>query len=81
MARPFDMVCNIIDQKELWKLTIKIHHKWKVSMTNMEHFEIVVLDKQVSFNVLTPLIVFYYVMCYMCYTQIIIMIHDLYGIV
>ncbi|CAI8614855.1 unnamed protein product [Vicia faba] len=46
MVRPFEMIGDINNRKELWKLSVKIHHKWKVSMTNKKHFDIVVVDKQ-----------------------------------
>ncbi|XP_058763554.1 uncharacterized protein LOC131637002 [Vicia villosa] len=45
MARPFEPVKNINDTKELWKLAVRIHHKWTVVNKNKEHFELVVVDK------------------------------------
>ncbi|XP_058746645.1 uncharacterized protein LOC131619576 [Vicia villosa] len=45
MARPFELVKNINDTKELWKLVVHIHHKWTVVNKNKEHFELVVVDK------------------------------------
>ncbi|CAK8533328.1 unnamed protein product [Lathyrus sativus] len=46
MARLFEMMNDITDRKDLWKLAVKIHHKWKVITTTKEHFEMVVIDKQ-----------------------------------
>ncbi|XP_058753022.1 uncharacterized protein LOC131626208 [Vicia villosa] len=45
MARPFELVKNINDTKELWKVVVLIHHKWTVLNKNKEHFELVVVDK------------------------------------
>ncbi|XP_058775346.1 uncharacterized protein LOC131649610 [Vicia villosa] len=45
MARPFELVKNINDTKELWKVAVLIHHKWTVLNKNKEHFELVVVDK------------------------------------
>ncbi|XP_050920163.1 uncharacterized protein LOC127137785 [Lathyrus oleraceus] len=50
MVRPFDMINNINDRKELWKIGVKVHHKWKVSSTSKEHFEMAVIDKHVFFT-------------------------------
>ncbi|CAI8587855.1 unnamed protein product [Vicia faba] len=45
MARPFEMISDINDHMELWKISVKIHHKWKVTTASKEHFEMVVFDK------------------------------------
>ncbi|XP_058744322.1 uncharacterized protein LOC131616890 [Vicia villosa] len=45
MARPFELVKNINNTKELWKVDVLIHHKWTVLNKNKEHFELVVVDK------------------------------------
>src|SRR4051812_26037017 len=50
MARPFELVKNIDDTKELWKLAIRIHHRWTVVNKNKEHFELVVVNKDVSIS-------------------------------
>ncbi|KAI5447460.1 hypothetical protein KIW84_015062 [Lathyrus oleraceus] len=31
--------------KELWKVDVKVHHKWSVVSKNKEHFEMIVIDK------------------------------------
>ncbi|CAK8562912.1 unnamed protein product [Lathyrus sativus] len=46
MARPFETINDITDCKDLWKLVVKIHHKWKLTTITNEHFEMVVVDKQ-----------------------------------
>ncbi|CAK8537434.1 unnamed protein product [Lathyrus sativus] len=46
IGKPFEMFNGITDCTELWKLAVKIHHKWKVTTTMKEHFEMVVVDKQ-----------------------------------
>ncbi|CAI8619193.1 unnamed protein product [Vicia faba] len=45
MARPFEMISDINDRKELWKIVIKMHHKWMVTTASEEYFEMVVFDK------------------------------------
>ncbi|XP_058742285.1 uncharacterized protein LOC131614745 [Vicia villosa] len=45
MARPFECIADINDRKELWKIGVKVHQKWKVNIANKEHFEMVVVDK------------------------------------
>lgn len=47
MARPFELLKNINDTKELWKVDICIHHRWSVVNKNKEHFELIVVDKDV----------------------------------
>ncbi|KAI5441059.1 hypothetical protein KIW84_010498 [Lathyrus oleraceus] len=46
MARPFEMIKDINDQKELWKIVVKVHHKWTVISNNKEHFEMIFIDKE-----------------------------------
>ncbi|XP_058762971.1 uncharacterized protein LOC131636381 [Vicia villosa] len=45
MARPFDKISEINETNALWKLAVRIQHKWKVATSNLEHFEMVVIDK------------------------------------
>src|SRR3954470_21496942 len=53
MARPLEKISDVNDEKELWKVAVKIHHKWSVISNNKEHFEMVVYDSEVSFNIFT----------------------------
>ncbi|XP_058746052.1 uncharacterized protein LOC131618919 [Vicia villosa] len=46
MARPLEKISDINDEKELWKVAVKIHHKWSVISNNKEHFEMVVYDSE-----------------------------------
>ncbi|CAK8530782.1 unnamed protein product [Lathyrus sativus] len=50
MARRFEMINDITDHKDLWKLAVKIYHKWKVITATNEHFEMVVVNKQVTYG-------------------------------
>ncbi|CAI8599226.1 unnamed protein product [Vicia faba] len=45
MVRPFDNIGDINERKELWKFDVIIHRKWKVTTTNKEYFELVIIDK------------------------------------
>ncbi|XP_058787425.1 uncharacterized protein LOC131661804 [Vicia villosa] len=45
MARPVAKICDINDSKELWKVFVRVHHKWKVLSNNREHFEMIFMDK------------------------------------
>lgn len=49
MTRPFELVKDINDSKELWKIVVRIHHKWIVVSKNKEHFQMIVVDKEVCF--------------------------------
>ncbi|XP_058788369.1 uncharacterized protein LOC131662571 [Vicia villosa] len=44
MARPLAKICDINDNKELWKVSIRVHHKWKVVSNGREHFEMIFVD-------------------------------------
>ncbi|CAK8561176.1 unnamed protein product [Lathyrus sativus] len=46
MARPFEMINDINDKKQLWKLAVKVHHKWKVTPATKKYFEMLVADKR-----------------------------------
>ncbi|XP_058776860.1 uncharacterized protein LOC131651209 [Vicia villosa] len=55
MARPLEKISNVNDEKELWKVAVKIHHKWSVISNNKEHFEMVVYDSEGSdIHVIVP---------------------------
>lgn len=49
IARPFEMVKDINDTKELWKIVVRIHHKWTVISKTKESLKMIVVDKDVSF--------------------------------
>ncbi|XP_058726749.1 uncharacterized protein LOC131598136 [Vicia villosa] len=44
MARPLAKICDINDSKELWKVSVRVHHKWKVILNKREHFEMIFVD-------------------------------------
>ncbi|XP_058742414.1 uncharacterized protein LOC131614895 [Vicia villosa] len=48
MARPFELVKDINDIKELWKVAVRVYHKWTVVSKNKEHFEMLLCDKEGS---------------------------------
>lgn len=52
VARPFEKIEDITDCKELWKIFVRVHHKWFVLTNNKEHVELVFIDANVSFKVL-----------------------------
>lgn len=58
MARPFKKINDINDMKELWKVVVSVHHKRSVVSNNKDHFEMIVVDKDVS--LLTEYVVFFY---------------------
>lgn len=33
----------------MWKVVVKVHHKWSIVSNNKKHFEMIVIDKEVSF--------------------------------
>ncbi|XP_058782410.1 uncharacterized protein LOC131656831 [Vicia villosa] len=45
MARPVERIAEINYGKELWKIAVRIHHKWNVVSNNKEHFEMIFIDK------------------------------------
>lgn len=47
MARPFEKIDDINQMKELWKVAIKVHHKWIVISNNKEHIELIFVDADV----------------------------------
>ncbi|XP_058762781.1 uncharacterized protein LOC131636142 isoform X2 [Vicia villosa] len=48
MARSFELVKDINDTKEIWKVAVRVHHKWIVVSKNKEHFEMLLCDKENS---------------------------------
>ncbi|XP_058751320.1 uncharacterized protein LOC131624386 [Vicia villosa] len=46
MARPMEKIVDINDTKELWKVAVRVAHKWKVVSNNKEHFEMIFQDKE-----------------------------------
>lgn len=48
MTRLFEKISDTCDQKELWKVTVKVHHKWTVITNNKEHLELIFVDANVS---------------------------------
>ncbi|XP_058741854.1 replication protein A 70 kDa DNA-binding subunit B-like [Vicia villosa] len=48
MARPMEKVVDINDSKELWKVAVRVVHKWKVVSNNKEHYEMIFQDKEGS---------------------------------
>lgn len=48
MARPCEKVCDINETKDLWKVVVRVHHKWSVLSNDKEHFEMIVFDNEVS---------------------------------
>ncbi|XP_058769157.1 uncharacterized protein LOC131643023 [Vicia villosa] len=47
MSRPVERIAEINDGKELWKIVVRIHHRWKVVSNSKEHFEMIFVDKLV----------------------------------
>ncbi|KAI5396652.1 hypothetical protein KIW84_062749 [Lathyrus oleraceus] len=57
MARPFEKIVDINETKELWKVAVKVHHKWTVISNNREHIELIFIDVDISgadFHVIVP---------------------------
>lgn len=48
IVRSFEKINDINGMKELWKVDVKIHHKWSVVSKTKKHFEMIVIDKDVS---------------------------------
>lgn len=48
MAGPFEKINDTTDSKELWKVVVKVHCKWSVVSSNKKHFEMTLIDKEVS---------------------------------
>jgi hypothetical protein len=49
MSRSFDSIKDINDEKELWKLAVRIEDIWKTGVGKLEHLEFLILDKQVIY--------------------------------
>ncbi|XP_058764691.1 uncharacterized protein LOC131638159 [Vicia villosa] len=45
MSRPVERIAEINNGKELWKIVVRIHHRWNVVANNKEHFEMIFVDK------------------------------------
>ncbi|XP_058726916.1 uncharacterized protein LOC131598318 [Vicia villosa] len=45
MSMPVERITEINDGKELWKIVVRIHHRWNVVSNNKEHFEMIFVDK------------------------------------
>ncbi|XP_058741377.1 uncharacterized protein LOC131613750 [Vicia villosa] len=45
MSRTVERIAEINDGKELWKIVVRIHHRWNVVSNNKEHFEMIFVDK------------------------------------
>ncbi|XP_058784257.1 uncharacterized protein LOC131659029 [Vicia villosa] len=45
MSRPVERIAEINDGKELWKIVVRIHHRWNIVSNNKEHFEMIFVDK------------------------------------
>ncbi|XP_058773325.1 uncharacterized protein LOC131647452 [Vicia villosa] len=44
MVRPLAKICDINDSNEIWKVSVRVHHKWKVVSNKKEHFEMIFVD-------------------------------------
>ncbi|KAI5396273.1 hypothetical protein KIW84_062467 [Lathyrus oleraceus] len=44
MARSFEKIAKINERKELWKIIMKVHHKWNVLSNNKEHLELIFVN-------------------------------------
>lgn len=47
MTRSFGKIVDICDQKELWKVIVKVHYKWIMVTNNKEHFELIFVNADV----------------------------------
>ncbi|CAK8533959.1 unnamed protein product [Lathyrus sativus] len=55
MAMPFEKIGDIFDKKELWKIVVKVHHKWTVVSNNKEHLELIFVDAEGKYiHVIVP---------------------------
>jgi hypothetical protein len=50
MSRAIDFIKDINDEKELWKLAVRLEDVWKTGIGRGEHLEFLILDKQVKFQ-------------------------------
>ncbi|XP_058752489.1 ras-related protein Rab11B-like [Vicia villosa] len=55
MARPCANLKEINENKELWEIVVRIHHKWTVLSKTKENFDLIVVDKEVFGSVRYPL--------------------------
>ena len=68
MARPYESVKDINESNEFWKIFVRVHHKWSVVSRNKEHFEMILVDKEVSMTwvpfFICKSVIFVYMNCY-----------------
>lgn len=59
MTRPLDLIKDVTEVKELWKLHIRIVDFWYVfNRVKEEHLEMLLLDKEVlmyTYTIVTPI--------------------------
>jgi hypothetical protein len=48
MARNFEFIKDITDRKDLFKIAVMVKDKWNILKEGKEHFEMVVVDSNVS---------------------------------
>lgn len=46
MERPLEFIGDITDNKDLWKLAVKIKEKWSVVKDGKEHLEMFIVDSK-----------------------------------
>ncbi|XP_058749272.1 uncharacterized protein LOC131622262 [Vicia villosa] len=46
MEQPFENVKDINESKELWRISVCVHHKWSVVSRSKEHFKMILVDKK-----------------------------------
>ncbi|RHN52489.1 putative nucleic acid-binding protein [Medicago truncatula] len=44
MERPVQLISDVNDKKDLWKLAVKVKNKWTVVKDGKEHLELVIVD-------------------------------------
>lgn len=47
MERPVQLISDVNDKKDLWKLAVKVKNKWTVVKDGKEHLELVIVDDKV----------------------------------
>lgn len=47
MERPVQLISDVNDKKDFWKLTVKVKDKWTVVKDGKEHLELVIVDDKV----------------------------------
>lgn len=59
MTRPLDLIKDVTEVKELWKLHIRIVDFWYVfNRVKKEHLEMLLLDKEIliyTYTIVTPI--------------------------